>query len=180
MTGLEMVDREYIAPKNPFSLYLKTEFDKANVSKNEISKLFPSVTGGITGCVSNWLLGNTIITKEKYETLQKIGICKKPYEDLRKEYEDLRKEYEGLRRTWNNEKQAFDVLDFGICQDNNRTHETQKPLNLIEYLLSRSTIKNNVVLDPFMGSGTTLVACHKLEMQGIGIEKDEKYFNIAC
>ena len=52
--------------KNPFSKYLKEQFKKANITNKEISKLFPSKTGGLTGCVSNWLNGDNVITKEQY------------------------------------------------------------------------------------------------------------------
>jgi site-specific DNA-methyltransferase (adenine-specific) len=59
-------------------------------------------------------------------------------------------------------------------------HPTQKPLKLLEYLVLTYTNKNNIVLDPFMGSGTTGVACVELGRRFIGIEINEKYFDIAC
>lgn len=57
-------------------------------------------------------------------------------------------------------------------------HPTQKPLALIEWCLTHIP-KAEVTLDPFLGSGTTLVACAKMGRAGIGIELDEEYFNIA-
>ena len=56
---------------------------------------------------------------------------------------------------------------------------TQKPLELIEYLISTYTHENVVVLDGFMGSGTTGVACKNLNRNFIGIELDPEYFKIA-
>ena len=58
-------------------------------------------------------------------------------------------------------------------------HPTVKPVELMQYLIRLVTPKNGVVLDPFMGSGTTGVVCKKLNRNFIGIELDENYFNIA-
>ena len=58
-------------------------------------------------------------------------------------------------------------------------HPTVKPLKLMEYLVTLVTPPNGVVLDPFMGSGTTGIATNNKGFNFIGIEKDEKYFNIA-
>jgi site-specific DNA-methyltransferase (adenine-specific) len=58
-------------------------------------------------------------------------------------------------------------------------HETQKPLELMEYLVKTYTNEGDMVLDNTMGSGTTMVACVNLNRKGIGIEQDPKYFEIA-
>jgi site-specific DNA-methyltransferase (adenine-specific) len=58
-------------------------------------------------------------------------------------------------------------------------HPTQKPVPLLEYLIKTYTQENKTVLDFTMGSGSTGVACKNLNRAFIGIEKDEKYFNIA-
>lgn len=59
-----------------------------------------------------------------------------------------------------------------------RVHPNQKPLNLLVYLASKHPAQT--ILDPFMGSGTTLVACKQLGRKGIGIEICEKYAEIAA
>lgn len=58
-------------------------------------------------------------------------------------------------------------------------HPTIKPLNIIKTLIKNSSKENDIVLDCFMGSGTTGVACKELNRDFIGIELDENYFNIA-
>jgi DNA modification methylase len=58
-------------------------------------------------------------------------------------------------------------------------HPTQKPVALMEWCLG-FLLNAESILDPFMGSGTTLVACAKLGRKGIGIELDPDYFDIAC
>ena len=59
------------------------------------------------------------------------------------------------------------------------THPTVKPLTLMSYLITLGSRKNDVVLDPFMGSGTTPMACVTLGRNYIGVEREEEYFEIA-
>jgi len=58
-------------------------------------------------------------------------------------------------------------------------HTTQKPIALMEYLVKIHTNENQLVLDPFAGSGTTLIAAAKLNRRAIGIELDEEYYRVA-
>ena len=60
----------------------------------------------------------------------------------------------------------------------NEHHPTEKPVGLMQAVIRWTDA--NTILDPFMGSGTTLVACAKLGRKGIGIELDPDYFDIAC
>lgn len=60
-----------------------------------------------------------------------------------------------------------------------RQHPTQKPVSLMEWCLGFLP-QGRTILDPFMGSGTTLVACQRLGRNGTGIEIDPDYFDIAC
>ncbi len=59
-------------------------------------------------------------------------------------------------------------------------HPTQKPLALVEWLVRTYTYSEDVVLDPFMGSGTTGVACVDANRHFIGVERDKEYFDVAC
>lgn len=66
-----------------------------------------------------------------------------------------------------------------MAKEKGRVHPTQKPVALMEWCLG--FLPNaDTILDPFLGSGTTLVACAKLGRKGIGIELDPDYFDIAC
>ena len=60
-----------------------------------------------------------------------------------------------------------------------RLHPTQKPVRLFEWLIEQYTNEGDLIIDPYMGSGTTGVAAMKTGRQFIGIERDEKFFNIA-
>ncbi len=67
------------------------------------------------------------------------------------------------------------VLEFGFEKNERRIHEAQKPLALIEYLIKLTTQKGQLVLDPFMGSGTTAVAAIKLGRRYIGFEANPEF-----
>ena len=59
------------------------------------------------------------------------------------------------------------------------SHPTQKPIELMEHFVSLLTNKGNIVLDPFMGSGSTGVAAKNLDRKFIGIELEKSYFDLA-
>ena len=59
-------------------------------------------------------------------------------------------------------------------------HPTQKPIGVMAWAINHVPAPNRLILDPFMGSGTTGVACMNLGLEFIGIERERKYFDIAC
>ena len=77
------------------------------------------------------------------------------------------------------ERYPRSVIKFSSDKQRESLHPTQKPLALIEYLVQSYSAVGDQVLDFCMGSGTTGVACQNLGREFIGIEKDEKYFEIA-
>ncbi len=70
------------------------------------------------------------------------------------------------------------ILEFK--RDKPNVHPTQKPVALLEYLIKTYTNDGDLVLDNCMGSGSTGVACVNTNRRFIGIEKEQKYFNIAA
>ena len=76
--------------------------------------------------------------------------------------------------------QPSDILEFNVVPNRKgKVHPTQKPVELLEYLVKTYTDVGDVVLDNCMGSGTTGVACKRLNRNFIGIEMNEEYFKIA-
>ncbi|WP_291725483.1 DNA-methyltransferase [Bernardetia sp.] len=73
------------------------------------------------------------------------------------------------------------LLEFGFesVYDENKFHEAQKPVALLEFLITLTTTENQIILDPFMGSGTTAVAAKKLNRNFIGFEIDKNYTILA-
>ena len=71
------------------------------------------------------------------------------------------------------------LITFSNASRKNHYHPTQKPVPLLEYLIKTYTKDNELILDFTMGSGSTGVAALNTNRKFIGIELDEKYFNIA-
>lgn len=67
---------------------------------------------------------------------------------------------------------------FKFNRTGNNFHPTEKPVDLIEFLIKNSSLEDEIILDPFAGSLTTALACENTNRKWICIEKDEKYFNI--
>ena len=71
------------------------------------------------------------------------------------------------------------IIEISNANQKAKQHPTEKPVELMEYLIKTYTNENEIVLDNTMGSGSTGVACVNTNRNFIGIEKDEKYFEIA-
>jgi len=86
-------------------------------------------------------------------------------------------QYPSTFNLWEGNKYKSNILKYK--KDYNGYHPTQKPVLLLEDLIKTFSNKNDLVVDLTMGSGSTGVACKKTGRHFIGIEKDEKYFEIA-
>ena len=78
-----------------------------------------------------------------------------------------------------NGRRDSDVLFYNRVAGKKQVHQNQKPVELLKFLIRKSSQPNNAVLDCFMGSGSTGVACAQMGRNFIGIELDENYYNIA-
>ena len=117
-----------------------------------------------------------LCTLETYqELIDKFRIDKmigfRPYEDLRLEYEDL-------RFTHNLDPHHNNVW-YSEFSNSGLWHPTQKPLDIIERLIKCHSNKGDIILDCFLGSGTTAVASKRLFRKYIGFELSENYLKIA-
>ena len=87
-----------------------------------------------------------------------------------------------LMREENGGKQMKSVWSFTAPKNSEKTfgkHPTQKPVDLLNRIIKASTIEGDIVLDPFLGSGTTAVSCVLNNRKYIGIEKEKEYFELA-
>lgn len=88
----------------------------------------------------------------------------------------------GIPKTWNYKpvNKMHNFLEAPICMGKERTkHQTQKPLRVCTPYIEISTNPGDLILDPFMGSGSTAVACKKLKRNYIGFEVNKEFCEIA-
>jgi DNA modification methylase len=81
-----------------------------------------------------------------------------------------------VKRIWNGQRDKSNVWNFN--RDRNVKHPTNKPVQLIKFALLNSSNKNNIIIDPFLGSGSTLIACEKTNRVCYGMELDTKYCDV--
>jgi len=134
---------------------------------------------------SNWILGKNIPNEVDFERLKTVlpiaggyHPLRSQYEELRAQYEDLRQQYEDLRRPFNVTADVpyTDVWTFRTVQAYDGKHVCEKPIALMEHIILASTKPDAIVFDPFMGSGSTGVACVLNGRSFIGCEKDATHF----
>ena len=163
---------------NSIKKYLKDEKKKSGLTNKDLSLMFSKYTNK-KGCLNRSVIEHYFSNKQwcfptedlYINVLQKTGYFQKPYEELRQEYEEL-------RYTYNNLKEHHSVMNYEVAKK--QGHITPKPVDLLEYIIKTSSNEGDVVLDCFMGSGSTGVACLNTGRKFIGIEKEEKYFKISC
>ena len=121
-------------------------------------------------------------TQKHYETMRALFNQSGGDLYLRREYEDLRREYEDLRRPFSVTPDVpyTDVWDFPTVQFYKGKHPCEKPLALMEHIITASSRPGDVVLDPFCGSGVTGIAARKHNRRFIGIERDPSWVDTAC
>ena len=83
---------------------------------------------------------------------------------------------------WSSQHCASRIINYsrGASNQDERHHPTQKPTHVMKWCIGQLKSNPNTILDPFMGSGSTGVAAVQMDRKFIGIEIDNKYFDIAC
>lgn len=183
LTGLMAIEKEYIAPRNPFSIQLRAARSEKGVSINQVAeygKFYGNVNHG--GAVTNWERGYNIPLKEQWEILcAHLPIKRTNYEQLRSEYDDLRNKYEELKRPFKNCFKLQEVLDFSneASKTSKYEHETVKPETLTRALIITCSRQNDLVVVPFSGSGTECAMAIKEGRRAIGFDIDLKNVEMA-
>jgi len=165
--------------------YLDEEKNKAKFTIKDCKKL--AGHSEKSGChwfdKSQWMMP----TKETYDSWRNnciennIDAFKKEYEELKKEYEELKKEYYSTRAFFNNIHDNFNNVwkfDRHLRQGDEGGHATPKPIPLCERAIKSSCPDDGLVLDVFLGSGSTMIASHQLKRKCYGMELDPKYCQV--
>lgn len=147
----------YRVMKNDTALYLFCSPDKVDFFKKEVEKYF-KIKNIIIWKKNNWTAGDL-------------------YAQFGKQYEMIILANKGRAKF--NGKRITDIWEFDRVVGKKQLHQNQKPVNLLEQCILKHSNENDTVLDAFMGSGSTGVACINTNRNFIGIELDEDYFEIA-
>ena len=168
--------KKYDTEKNPIQTYLLNEFKKCGKPISFYKELC-----GFTGNQPyNWFSPKNDGTKQwafpikkHYEKLSTTGFFLKPFEEIEKM--DLK--YRATFNLWEGNKYKSNILKYKKDYDGH--HPTQKPILLLEDLIKTFSNEKDLVVDLTMGSGSTGVACKNTNRNFIGIEQEDKYFNLA-
>jgi site-specific DNA-methyltransferase (adenine-specific) len=163
-------------------LYLDTERLAAGLTQKMCNQICGNQMAGHYFTPIQW----TLPSPANYAKLQQAtGRFNRPYVDLKREHDLLRRPFDvtfqDARRPFDvNQQQHTDVFDFPIVAYHDQRHPTEKPVDLMRSIILTSTRANDLVLDTFMGTGTTGVAAIESGRKFIGIEQDPVYFERAC
>jgi adenine-specific DNA-methyltransferase len=157
----------------PLRAYLAGERDRAGIDNATINAAWCDWKGvTCTSQTQKWFSSSCFNppTREAYEWLREIlnanggDYLKREYDDLKREYDDLKAEYEELRRPFSVTADVpyTDVWSFPTVQHYPGKHPCEKPQALLEHIITASTREGATVLDTFMGTGSTGLACQKL------------------
>jgi len=116
-------------------------------------------------------------TENHYNTLKLTGCFDREFSEIKEKNDRLKLKSLSVFNLWEGNKYKSNILKYK--KDYNGYHPTQKPVLLLEDLIKTFSNENDLVVDFTMGSGSTGVACMNTNRNFIGIEKDEKYYNIT-
>lgn len=150
---------------------------RAGLSRGAIDM---AVRGKKTGLCFRWEEGACLPTTEQVAILGPLLSLGEEFYEAQREAESARGAVmdAARREAQARAAKAVDVLTYATPSD--RVHPTQKPVPLMRELVSLFTDPGETILDPFMGSGTTLVAAQNLGRKAIGIELEEKWCEVAA
>jgi DNA modification methylase len=159
--------------------WLIKEKQKSGLKNEEITNL-TATTHTHYWSKSQWAFP----TKEHYNSIKQASNGKafvKEYEEIKKEYEEIKKEYYSTRAYFNNTHDKMTEVwqfDRHIRNGSEGGHATPKPIPLCERAIKSSCPENGLVLDVFLGSGSTMVAAQQLKRKCYGMELDPKYCQV--
>ena len=168
--------------------WYKAEKERLRLINKDIAATYTRVTGKKPHMLRHYFQSSQfeIPTRAIWEAVyEPLGFGKNyeelrhEYEGLRQEYEGLRQGYEGLRHTHINDAAHCNVWARAAIPTQKRFHTCEKPVDILSRIIRVSSRLGDIILDPFMGSGSTGVACVQEGRCFIGIERDDKYFKIA-
>ena len=171
----------YYEKWEPIRTYLEGEAKKVGLNNKKLKEICGVEMYGHWFTKSQWGL----ITEEHYKKLQDYykDAFKKEYDEIKKEYDELKKEYYKTRAYFDGTaSQCIDVWVNDVTNGEEREsaggHATPKPIALCSRAIKSSSRENEIVLDVFGGSGSTLIACEQLNRVCYIMELSEHYCDV--
>jgi len=166
--------------KHPLRTYAKKIVDYIGLKQSEIQKKIQ--TGKIHFLGAEKSTQFSLLQNKVYDKLIEVfGINEmqgfKKFTELKEIDNEFKKRFASTFNLWEGNKYKSNI--FKHKKEYNGHHPTQKPVLLLEDLIKTFSNENDLVVDLTMGSGSTGVACKNTNRNFIGIEKDDKYFDIA-
>jgi site-specific DNA-methyltransferase (adenine-specific) len=188
-------------PNMEFANIMIENMKRLNLKQIDISKLELSRTGGMTGWVTNKMNGSQLPTEQQWTKICDLFGIENKYSEILSTVKKITYNLElddtelvlsnkgkagtlghlsseSKRETYIQDKTGYPKSILRYNRENG-LHPTQKPVELMEYLVKTYTNEGDLVLDNTMGSGTTNLACIKLNRKSIGIEKEKQYYDVA-
>jgi len=188
-------------PNMEFANIIIENMKRLNLKQIDVSKLELSRTGGMTGWVTNKMNGSQLPTEQQWIKICGLFDIENKYDKILSTVKKVTYNLEldetelilsnkgkagGLGHLSSEKKREFYIQDkTGYPKSilrysrENGLHPTQKPVLLMEYLIKTYTNEGELVLDNCIGSGTTAIACLNTKRNFIGMEQEQKYFEIA-
>ena len=155
---IEVLNECYRILKNNTAMYMFCNCDTVDFFKQELQKAGFKIKNMIIWVKNSWTAGDLKAQFGKhYEIIFLVNKGRKCF----------------------NGKRLTDIWCFDRVAGKNQQHQNQKPVDLLEQCILKHSNENEIVFDGFMGSGSTGVACVNTNRRFIGIEPDDKYFEIA-
>ena len=188
-------------PNMEFANIMVENMKRLNLKQIDISKLELSRTGGMTGWVTNKINGSQLPTEQQWNKICNLFGIENKYNEILSTVKKITYNLElddtelilsnkgkagtlghlsseNKRETYIQDKTGYPKSILRYNRENG-LHPTQKPLDLIKFLVKTYSNENEVVLDNCVGSNTTGLACKELKRKFIGIEKEVKYYDLA-
>lgn len=154
----DFIKESYRVLKNNTAFYMFCSSNKIDFFKSETEKAGFKVKNIIVWIKNNWTAGDLQAS-------------------FGKQYEFIILANKGRAKF--NGKRISDVWEFDRVAGKKQVHQNEKPVDLIKQCIEKHSNEGELVMDPFMGSGTTGVACRELNRSFMGAEIDENYYKMA-
>lgn len=172
-TGLDRINSNP-ACYRPLKDWYNAEMERLGLTKTDITVAYTEATGKKPYMLRHYF-------RDCQFALPTRAVWEAVYEPLGfgKGYEGLRSQYEELRHTHVNDTAHCNMWERAAIPTQKRFHTCEKPVDILSRIIRVSSRAGDVVLDSFMGSGSTGVACVQEGRNFIGIEQERRYFEIA-